>query len=150
MYAFCTCVEISSPCCCFSCCSHPLLPGAFHRSSLPPFSHQISKQVWSGFLLCLKLLSSDLSTMFQLSKIPCRTFDLTDQKWFRSSYNILQHLKGCIFHEKSWNTCPHVLRAIVPNTINMHSLKMLSSFPELHPSWDQFAWLFKIHKTLEL
>lgn len=115
----------------------------------PPFSRQIPKQVCSGFLLCLELLSSDPSTMFQLSKIPCRTFDLTDQKWFRSSYNILQHLKGCIFHEKSCNTCPHVLRAIVPNTINMHSLKMLSSFPELDLFWNQFACLFKMHKTLE-
>lgn len=69
---------------------HPLLPlGASCTSSLPTSSHvRHPSRAASGFLLHLKLLSPDLLTMFQLSKILCRTFHPTDQKWFRRSYQL--------------------------------------------------------------
>lgn len=121
----------------------PLLPpGAFQKSSLPPSSPvRYPSKACSGFLLCLKVLSSDPFTMFQLNKISCRTFDLTEQKWFRSSY---QHSTTLDRLHISWgilkHVCPCGLRAIVLSIIIRHSLIMLSSLAELDLSLETF-WL---------
>lgn len=87
---------------------HPplLAPSPSHRSSLPPSSHvRYPSRACSGFLLHLKLLSSDLSTMLQLSETPCRTFDLTNQKWFGSSYQHSTTLDRLHF---SWEILKHL------------------------------------------
>lgn len=113
------------------------------KSPLYPHLHlsDIQARLALDFLLCLKVLSSDPFTMFQLNKISCRTFVLTEQKWFRSSY---QHSTTLDRLHISWgilkHVCPCGLRAIVLSIIIRHSLIMLSSLAELDLSLETF-WL---------